>query len=83
MESASVGYVIKVPRTMTVRVSDSAGAIRLESLSGQITAPANAGPINLASVSGPVQVIGELRPCPGAAAPAAAGTAPLGRGSRT
>lgn len=58
LESASVGYVIKVPRTMTVRVNDNAGAIRLESLSGQITAHTNAGNIDLASVSGPVEVTG-------------------------
>ena len=27
LESASVGYIIKVPTTMTVRVSDNAGAV--------------------------------------------------------
>ena len=58
LESASVGYVIKVPTTMTVRVSDNAGAIQLESLSGQITAHTNAGNINLVSVAGPVEVTG-------------------------
>jgi hypothetical protein len=55
LETCSVSYGISVPRTMTVQVSDNVGTIRLESLSGQVTAHTNAGNIDLGSLSGPVE----------------------------
>ena len=55
LETCSVGYDITVPRAMTVQVDDNVGTIRLESLSGNVTAHTNVGTINLASVSGPVE----------------------------
>ena len=58
LETCSVSYHITVSRTMTVRVSDNVGAIRLEFLSGQVTAHTNVGNINLASVSGQVEATG-------------------------
>jgi hypothetical protein len=58
LETCSVSYDIKVPRTMTVRVTDNVGVIRLESLSGQVTAHTNVGDIDLGSVSGPIEVTG-------------------------
>ncbi len=58
LETCSVGYVVTVPRAMTVRVADNVGTIRLESLSGQVTAHTNVGDIDLASVSGPIEVTG-------------------------
>jgi DUF4097 and DUF4098 domain-containing protein YvlB len=57
-ETCSVGYDITVPRAMTVQVSDNVGTIRLESLSGQVTAHTNAGNIDLSSVSGPIEITG-------------------------
>ena len=56
LETCSVGYDITAPRTMTIRVDDSVGTIRLKSLSGQVTAHTNAGNIDLGQVSGPVEV---------------------------
>lgn len=56
LETCSVGYDITVPRAMTIRVDDNVGTIRLESLSGQVTAHTNAGNIDLGQVSGPVEV---------------------------
>ena len=35
LETCSVGYDITVPRAMTIRVDDSVGAIRLDSLPGR------------------------------------------------
>jgi hypothetical protein len=58
LETCSVGYDVTVPRAVTVRVSDNVGTIRLESLSGQVTAHTNAGDIDLGSVSGPIDVTG-------------------------
>jgi hypothetical protein len=56
LETCSVSYDITVPRAATVRVNDNVGAIRLESLSGDVTAYTNVGAVNLASVSGPVEI---------------------------
>jgi len=56
LETCGVSYDITVPRAMTVRVNDDAGAIRLDSLSGQVTAHTDAGNVDLASVSGPIDV---------------------------
>ena len=56
LETCSVGYDITVPRAMTIRVDGNVGTIRLESLSGQVTAHTNAGDIDLGHVSGPVEV---------------------------
>ena len=56
LETCSVGYDITMPRAMTIRVDDNVGTIRLESLSGQVTAHTNAGNIDLGLVSGPVVV---------------------------
>jgi len=56
LETCRVSYDISVPRTMTVRVSDNVGTIRLESLSGQVTAHTNAGDIDLGSLAGPVEI---------------------------
>jgi len=58
LESCGVSYDITVPRAMTVRVFDNVGTIRLDSLSGQVTAHTNAGDIDLASVSGPIEISG-------------------------
>lgn len=58
LETCTVGYDITVPRAMTVRVTSDAGEIRLQSLSGPVTAHANAGTIDLGSVSGPVEATG-------------------------
>ena len=58
LETCSVSYDIKVPRAMTVHVRDNVGVIRLESLSGQVTAHTNAGNIDLGSVSGPLDITG-------------------------
>jgi hypothetical protein len=41
---------------MTIRVNDNVVTIRLESLSGQVTAHADAGDIDLGSVPGPAGV---------------------------
>jgi hypothetical protein len=56
LETCSVGYDITVPRAMTVQVNDNVGTIRLETLSGDVTAHTNVGTVNLSSVSGPVEV---------------------------
>ncbi len=58
LETCSVGYDITVPRATTVRVFDNVGTIRLDSLSGRVTARTNAGDIDLGSVSGPIEVSG-------------------------
>ncbi len=58
LETCGVSYDITVPRAMTVRVHDDAGTIRLDSLSGQITAHTDAGDIDLSSVSGAIEVSG-------------------------
>jgi len=58
-ETCAVAYDITVPRPVTVRVSDSVGAIRLSSLSGPVTAHTDAGDIDLASVSGPINITGQ------------------------
>jgi len=55
-ETCGVGYDIRVPRAVTVQVSDSVGTIWLSSLSGQVTAHTDAGDVDLASVSGPVSL---------------------------
>lgn len=56
LETCSVSYDITVPRAVTVRVNDNVGTIRLESLSGDVTASTNVGTVNLVSVSGPVGI---------------------------
>ena len=56
LETCSVGYDITVPRAMTVRVDDNVGTVRLESLSGPVTAHTDAGDIDLGHVSGPIEV---------------------------
>ncbi len=48
-------YDISVPRATSVRVTDNVGTIRLESLSGPVTARTDAGRIELGSLSGPVE----------------------------
>jgi len=58
LETCGVSYDIAVPRTTAVRVTNSVGTIRLESLSGQVTAGTSAGTIELHSVSGPVAATG-------------------------
>ena len=58
-ETCGVAYDIMVPRSVTMRVSDSVGTIRLSSLTGQITARTDAGDVDLASVSGPVNITGQ------------------------
>jgi Putative adhesin len=58
LETCSVSYDVTVPRSITVRVSDNVGTIRLDSLSGQVTAHTNAGDIDLAGVSGRIDVTG-------------------------
>lgn len=58
LESCGVSYDIAVPRTAAVRVTNSVGTIRLESLSGQVTAGTSAGTIELHSVSGPIAATG-------------------------
>lgn len=58
LESCGVGYTIRIPRAVAVRISDGAGSIRLESLAGKITAHTNAGNVSLDSVSGPIEVSG-------------------------
>jgi hypothetical protein len=58
LETCSVGYDITLPRAATVRVLDGVGTIRLESLSGPVTAHTNVGDIDLASVSGPLEITG-------------------------
>ncbi len=58
LETCTVGYVISVPRAMTIRVTSNVGPIRLESLSGPVTAHTNAGNINLGSISGPLEATG-------------------------
>ena len=58
LETCTVGYDITVPKAITVRVSSNVGEIRLQSLSGQVTAHTNAGNIDLGSVSGPVEATG-------------------------
>ena len=57
-ESCGVAYDITVPRSLTLRVSDDVGTIRLSSLAGQVTARTDAGDVDLASVSGPVNITG-------------------------
>lgn len=56
LETCGVSYDITVPRATTVRVHDDVGTIRLDSLSGPITAHTNAGDIDLSSVSGAIEV---------------------------
>src|SRR5271165_1874000 len=56
LETCSVSYDISVPRTITVRVQDDAGTIRLDSLAGLINAHTNAGDVDLRLVSGPIDV---------------------------
>ena len=58
LETCGVSYDIAVPQTTAVRVTNSVGTIRLESLSGQVTAGTSAGTIELHSVSGPVAATG-------------------------
>ena len=58
LETCSVSYDISVPRTMTVRITNSVGTIRLGSLSGPVTASTSAGTIELHSVSGPIAATG-------------------------
>ena len=58
-ETCGVGYDITVPRSVTMRVSDGVGTIRLSSLTGQVTAHTDAGDVDLASVSGPINVTGQ------------------------
>jgi len=58
LETCSVSYDISVPRTMTVRITNSVGTIRLGSLSGPVTASTSAGTIELHSVSGPITATG-------------------------
>jgi len=58
LETCGVSYDIAVPRTTAVRVTNSVGTIRLESLSGQVTAGTSAGTIELHSVSGPIAATG-------------------------
>ncbi|MGE5134373.1 MAG: DUF4097 family beta strand repeat-containing protein [Gemmatimonadota bacterium] len=56
LETCSVGYDIRVPRGLTVRISAAAGTIRLDALAGRVTAHTNAGGVDLREVSGPVAV---------------------------
>jgi hypothetical protein len=58
LETCGVSYDIAVPRTTAVRVTNSVGTIRLESLAGQVTAGTSAGTIELQSVSGPIAATG-------------------------
>jgi hypothetical protein len=58
LETCSVGYDLGIPRTMTVRITNSVGTIRLGSLSGPVTASTSAGTIELHSVSGPIAATG-------------------------
>lgn len=58
LETCSVSYDIRVPRTMAVRITNNVGTIRLESLSGPATAGTSAGTIELHSVSGPIVATG-------------------------
>jgi DUF4097 and DUF4098 domain-containing protein YvlB len=55
-----VDYTIMLPRSTTVRITDSVGSIRLQSLSGPVTAHTNAGSIALESLSGPVTATGHV-----------------------
>jgi hypothetical protein len=48
----TVGYVIQVPRDVTVQAQADAGAIRLDGLAGNVTAKARVGLINAAGLSG-------------------------------
>ena len=57
-ETCSVRYDITVPRATAVRITDSVGTIRLDSLSGTVIAHTNVGHVDLGSVSGPVEVTG-------------------------
>ena len=56
LETCAVGYDIRVPRGLTVRISAAAGSIRLDGLAGRVTAHTNAGGVDLREVSGPVAV---------------------------
>lgn len=58
LESCAVSYVITVPRTMAVEVTDDAGPVRLASLAGPLTVSTKAGDVRLRSVSGTVHVTG-------------------------
>lgn len=58
LETCSVRYDIRVPRTLAVRITDNVGTILLRSLSGPVTAHTNAGGIDLDSLSGPVEATG-------------------------
>ncbi|HEY7432225.1 MAG TPA: hypothetical protein VH641_15990 [Streptosporangiaceae bacterium] len=58
--ACGVDYQITLPRSLTVRVTDNVGSIRLRSLSGPVTAHTNAGSINLESLSGPVTATGHV-----------------------
>ena len=55
LETCTVSYDIDVPQATIVRIHDGAGTIRLDGLSGPITASTNAGDIELGSVSGPIE----------------------------
>lgn len=56
IKTCGVSYDITVPRATTVRVNDNVGTIRLESLSGAVTAYTHVGTVNLVSVSGPIGI---------------------------
>ena len=53
-DGCGVSYDVRVPRAATVQVTDGVGVIKLDSLSGRITAHTT-GDIGLSSMSGPVQ----------------------------
>ncbi|HUA40121.1 MAG TPA: DUF4097 family beta strand repeat-containing protein [Streptosporangiaceae bacterium] len=55
LETCTVSYNIAVPQATIVRIHDGAGTIRLDGLSGPVTASTNAGDIDLSSVSGPIE----------------------------
>jgi hypothetical protein len=58
--ACGVDYTITLPRSTTVRVTDSVGSIGLRSLSGPVTAHTNAGSINLDSLSGTITATGHV-----------------------
>ncbi len=58
--ACGVDYTITLPRATAVRITDSVGSIRLQSLSGPVTAHTNAGSITLDSLSGPVTATGHV-----------------------
>jgi hypothetical protein len=53
-EVCSVSYDIAVPKATAVRVTDDVGAIRLTTLTGQLSVTVAAGQIKLSSISGPI-----------------------------